>query len=125
MNLPGSFHIISNPQVHSWRLRTMQPVQQGGSVLQNPAQAIKYWQQVRVLLQQQPRTPEIDSLRIFANAQIAWLGWREGMTADAAQEYTVEALGWARDANDEMIPILLFVDGRITVAGGGAADTYV
>jgi adenylate cyclase len=91
----------------------------------NPAQAIKYWQQVRVLLQQQPRTPEIDSLRIFANAQIAWLGWREGMTANTAQKYTVEALDWARAANDEMIPILLLVDGRITVAGGGAADTYV
>ena len=98
----------------------------------NPAQAIKYWQQVLVLLQQQPRTSEIDSirmeidsLRIMANAQIAWLGWREGMTAEDARKYTVEALDWARDANDEMIPILLFVDGRITVAGGGAADTYV
>ncbi len=91
----------------------------------NPAQAIKYWQQVRVLLQQQPSTQEIDSLRIMANAQIAWLGWREGMTADAAQEYTVEALDWARDNNNTMIPILLLVDGRITVAGGGSADAYV
>jgi tetratricopeptide (TPR) repeat protein len=91
----------------------------------NPGQAIKYWKQVRVLLQQQPRSQANDSLRIMANGQIAWLGWREGMTADAAQEFIREALGWARQTDDTMIPMLLFVDGRITLASGGPADMYV
>jgi adenylate cyclase len=91
----------------------------------NPGQAIKYWKQVRAALQQQPRSQANDSLRIMANGQIAWLGWREGMTADAAQEFIREALGWARETDDTMIPMLLFVDGRITLASGGPADTYV
>jgi adenylate cyclase len=91
----------------------------------NPAQAIKHWQQVRNLLQHQPRSKENDSLRIMANGQIAWLGWREGMTAEAAKALLHEGLGWARETEDSMIPMLLFVDGRITVASGGSADFYV
>jgi tetratricopeptide (TPR) repeat protein len=91
----------------------------------NPAQAIRHWEQVRMLLQHQPRSKDSDSLRIMANGQIAWLGWREGMTAEAAKALLHEALSWARDTDDSMIPMLLFVDGRITVASGGSADTYV
>jgi class 3 adenylate cyclase/tetratricopeptide (TPR) repeat protein len=91
----------------------------------NPAQGIKHWEQVRVILQLQPRSKESDSLRIMANGQIAWLGWREGMAADAAKALLDEGLNWARETDDSMIPMLLFVDGRITVASGGSADTYV
>jgi class 3 adenylate cyclase/tetratricopeptide (TPR) repeat protein len=91
----------------------------------NPAQAIRHWQKVRLLLQHQPRSPANDSQRIMANGQIAWLGWREGMAAEEAQIFLQEALGWARETDDTMIPMLLFVDGRITVASGGSADTYV
>ncbi|HEV2547720.1 MAG TPA: hypothetical protein VGU20_10305, partial [Stellaceae bacterium] len=36
-----------------------------------------------------------------------------------------EALGWARETDDTMIPMLLFLDGRITLATGGPADAYV
>jgi adenylate cyclase len=91
----------------------------------NPGQAIKHWEQVRLHLQDQPRSKANDSLRIMANGQIAWLGWREGMTAEAAKALVHEGLGWARETDDSMIPMLLFVDGRITVASGGSADTYV
>jgi adenylate cyclase len=91
----------------------------------NPSEAIKHWQKVRVLLQNQPRSPANDSQRIMANGQIAWLGWREGMTAEAARALLREGLGWARETDDSMIPMLLFVDGRITVASGGPADLYV
>jgi class 3 adenylate cyclase/tetratricopeptide (TPR) repeat protein len=91
----------------------------------NPAQAIGHWQKVAALLQDQPRSPTNDRLRIMAGGQIAWLGWREGMTAEAAKPYIAEAVELARETDDTMIPLLLFVDGRITVASGGPADTYV
>jgi class 3 adenylate cyclase/tetratricopeptide (TPR) repeat protein len=87
-------------------------------------QAIKHWQKVRALLQN-PDCSGNESLQITANSQIAWLGWREGMAADTAKSFVEEALGWARQTDDSMIPMLLFVDGRITVATGGPADTYV
>ena len=47
----------------------------------------------------------------MANGQIAWLGWREGMSAEAASELVHEGLHWARETDDLMIPVLLFVDG--------------
>lgn len=89
------------------------------------AQAIKHWQKVRSLLRDGPRSQSSDALRIMASGQIAWLGWREGLTADEAKPFIEEALGWARDTDHSMVPLLLFVDGRITVASGGPADKYV
>jgi tetratricopeptide (TPR) repeat protein len=91
----------------------------------NPAQAIKHWQKVRLLLRNQPRSDANDSLRIMSSAQIAWLGWREGMTADEAKPFLEEALAWSRETGNPVIPLLLFVDGRITVTSGGPADAYV
>src|SRR5262249_53335310 len=89
------------------------------------AQAIKHWQKVRALLQKQPRSGATDELRIMASAQLAWLGWREGLTADEAKPFINEALTWSRETDDTMIPLLLFVDGRITVTSGGPADASV
>jgi adenylate cyclase len=89
------------------------------------AQAIKHWEKVRALLRDQPRSGEIDKLRIMASAQISWLGWREGLTAEEAKPFIEESLRWAREIDDTMIPLLLIVDGRITVASGGPADAYV
>ena len=91
----------------------------------NPSQGIRQWEQARALLQKQPRSKDSDSLRIMANGQIAWLGWREGMSAEAASALVHEGLDWARETDDSMIPMLLFVDGRITVSSGGSADFYV
>jgi tetratricopeptide (TPR) repeat protein len=61
----------------------------------------------------------------MASGQIAWQGWREGMTAEAAKPFIDEAIDCARETDDSMIPLLLFVSGRITLASGGSADTYV
>jgi class 3 adenylate cyclase/tetratricopeptide (TPR) repeat protein len=91
----------------------------------NSAQAIKHWQKVRSLLQKQPRSHANDALRIMASGQLAWLGWREGLTADEAKPFIDEALAWSRETDNKMIPLLLFVDGRITVTSGGPADAYV
>jgi class 3 adenylate cyclase/tetratricopeptide (TPR) repeat protein len=89
------------------------------------AQAIKHWHKVRTLLQKQARSVATDELRIMASGQLAWLGWREGLTADEAKPFIDEALTWSRETDNTMIPLLLLVDGRITVTSGGPADTYV
>ena len=39
------------------------------------------------------------------------------MTAEATKPFIEEALGWARETADTTIPMLLFVDRRITVIG--------
>jgi class 3 adenylate cyclase/tetratricopeptide (TPR) repeat protein len=91
----------------------------------NSAQAIKHWRKVHALQHNQPRSNETDTLRIMANGQIAWLGWREGMTTDEATPLIDEALALSRETDNSMIPLLLFVHGRITVTSGGPADTYV
>jgi adenylate cyclase len=88
------------------------------------AQAIKHWRKVRDLMSRAPRSRENDALRIMASGQISWLGWREGLTAEEAKPFIEEALGWAREIDDTMVPLLLVVDGRITVASGGSADVY-
>jgi class 3 adenylate cyclase/tetratricopeptide (TPR) repeat protein len=91
----------------------------------SPAQAIKHWHKVRALKADQPRTPANDALKIIASGQIAWLGWREGLTSAEARPFIQEALGWARDIDDSMIPLLLFIEGRLAGASGGQADAYV
>ncbi len=89
------------------------------------AQAVRQWHKVRQLLRDQPRSRESDPLRIMASGQIAFLGWREGMASEEAQPFIQEALGWARETDDSMIPLLLFAEARILGAAGGPADAYV
>ncbi len=89
------------------------------------AQAIRQWHKVRQLLRDQPRSPEGDALRIMASSQIAWLGWREGLTVEQAEPFIQEALSWAREIDDSMVPLLLFAEARILGATGGPADAYV
>lgn len=91
----------------------------------NPAEAIRHWHKVRALKAGQQRSAAGDALRITASSQIAWLGWREGMTSEDARPFIQEALEWAQDSDDSMIPLLLFVEGRIAGASGGQADAYV
>jgi class 3 adenylate cyclase len=91
----------------------------------HPAQAIKHWRDVRRLLNDQPRSSSDDAMRAMASSQIAWLGWREGMTADHARPFIQEALTIAGESDAAMIPLLLFVEARISGASGGSADAYV
>jgi class 3 adenylate cyclase/tetratricopeptide (TPR) repeat protein len=88
-------------------------------------EAVRLWHKVIQLLQDQEPSPATDTLLIMANAQIAWLGWREGMTGSAAEPFIREAVRIARDTDDTMIPLLLFVEARISGASGGPADAYV
>ena len=90
----------------------------------SPALAIRHWHKARDLLRMQLASRDEDALRIMASAQIAWLGWREGLSTETASPFIQEALSWAREADDTMVPLLLFVEARIAGAGG-AADTYV
>lgn len=88
-------------------------------------EALKHWRKVRMLLDGQVRSPETDRLRIMANGQIAWLGWREGVTVDEARPDLEEALKLAHETDDTVVPLLHFVEARLAGASGGPADTYV
>jgi adenylate cyclase len=91
----------------------------------NPTQAINHWRKVRMLGAGQPRSPQNDALKITACSQIAWLGWREGMSSDEARPLIQEALVCAREIDDSVVPLLLFLEGRMAVASGQPADAYV
>lgn len=91
----------------------------------HPAQAIRQWQVVHRLVHSQSPAARDKSLLILSGAQIAWLGWREGMGAKDAAPYIQEALAVAKETDDTMVPLLLFVEARISGASGGAADHYV
>ncbi|WP_114944554.1 ATP-binding protein [Microvirga calopogonii] len=91
----------------------------------HPAQAIRQWQVVHRLVHTQGPAVRDNALLILSSAQIAWLGWREGMGAKDAAPYIQEALTVAKDTDDTMVPLLLFVEARISGASGGAADHYV
>ena len=87
--------------------------------------AMRQWHKVRTLMADQPRSPANDSLRIEAAGQIAWLGWREGLTAEQAQPMLQEALAWAHEIDHSMVSLLMLVDGRIAQVGGGDSDVFV
>ncbi len=88
-------------------------------------QAIRLWHKVRTLLTDEPESRANDALRIEASGQIAWVGWREGLTTDQARPFIQEALKWARKNDDSIIPLLLLVDGRIAQVSGGNSDAFV
>ncbi len=88
-------------------------------------QAIRLWHKVRVLLANEPRSPANDALRIEASGQIAWVGWREGLTTEQSRPFIQEALQWARENDDSIVPLLLLVDGRIAQVSGGNSDAFV
>ena len=91
----------------------------------HPAQAIRQWHVVHRLARAQTPSAKNKALLILASGQIAWLGWREGMSVEDAAPYIQDALAIARETDDTMIPLLLFVEARISGASGGAADNYV
>ncbi len=91
----------------------------------SPAQATRHWRKVRMLMAAEPRSRENDELRIEASSRIAQLGWREGLTVAEASPLVQEALVWAREIDDSIVPLLLFVDARMAQVNGGKADDYV
>lgn len=91
----------------------------------NAAQSIKHWRKVRRLLEAIERSAEVDRMRVTAGAKIALLGWREGLTFEEVKPLIDEALALANEVDDRLVPWLLTIEGRMLVAGGGAADQYV
>jgi adenylate cyclase len=91
----------------------------------NSRLALKSWQKVHLLLQSQPRSPEIDRLRLKASGQIMSSAWREGVSAEEVAPYAREALDLVREMKDSVSEVLtLVVYGRIS-ACTGSADDYV
>lgn len=91
----------------------------------NSSEATRYWHKVRLLMGKEPRSRETDKLRIEASGQIAWVGWREGLTPEQAQPFVQEALQWARETDVLITPLLMLVEGRIAQVNGGSSDTFV
>jgi class 3 adenylate cyclase/tetratricopeptide (TPR) repeat protein len=91
----------------------------------NSTEATRYWHKVRLLLGKEPRSHEADQLRIEASGQIAWVGWREGLTPEQARPFVQEALQWARETDVSITPLLMLVEGRIAQVNGGSSDTFV
>jgi adenylate cyclase len=91
----------------------------------NSRLALKLWQKVHLLLQSQPRSPEIDRLRLKASGQIMNSAWREGVSAEEVAPFVREALELVREMKDSVGELLtLVVYGRIS-ACTGSADDYV
>jgi tetratricopeptide (TPR) repeat protein len=91
----------------------------------NSRLALKLWQKVHLLLQSQPRSPQIDRLRLKASGQIMNSAWREGVSAEEVAPYAKEALDLVREMKDSVSEVLmLVVYGRIS-ACTGSADDYV
>jgi class 3 adenylate cyclase/tetratricopeptide (TPR) repeat protein len=91
----------------------------------HPAQAIRHWRKVRSLLEGVEGNAEADRQRATAGAKIATLGWREGMTLDEVRPLIDEALKFSTEGDERMVPWLLTIEGRMSIASGGPADGYV
>jgi tetratricopeptide (TPR) repeat protein len=87
--------------------------------------AMKAWVKVRLLLQSLPGSAETDRLRMHASGQIVSLGWREGMSAEEATPFHVEALDMARRLKDSFAEVLILAGFGRVMACTGSADKYV
>jgi class 3 adenylate cyclase/tetratricopeptide (TPR) repeat protein len=91
----------------------------------DPSQALRSWKKVRDLLSGQPRSTQIDYLRMMACGQIVNFGWREGISSEDAGVYFEEAKQLALALGDMRANALIHAAyGRI-LANGGSADEYV
>ncbi|HUR90085.1 MAG TPA: AAA family ATPase [Ramlibacter sp.] len=89
------------------------------------AQAIRHWHKVRDLLDKVRGSEAVDRQRATAGAKVAILGWREGMTLEQVKPLIDEALLFANQGDDRLVPWLLTIEGRMMVGSGGPADGYV
>lgn len=89
------------------------------------ARAISAWRKVRVLLQKRGPAPEVDRLKVMACGKIAWLSWREGLPMDEVMPFIEEARAIAGSDDARILRLLLFLEGRMLQANGGAVDQYV
>ncbi|MBX3586043.1 MAG: AAA family ATPase [Ramlibacter sp.] len=91
----------------------------------NSTQAMRHWRKARALLLDQPRSAEIDRLRVRIGSGFVYLGWREGLSADEVQQIVEETVELATDVDSRLIQLLYLAEGRILQGNGGPADDYV
>lgn len=91
----------------------------------NSTQAMVHWRKARALLQDQPRAPDTDRLRVKIGAGLVYLGWREGMSAQEVREVVAETVALATEVDNRLVQLLYLAEGRILQGTGGAADDYV
>jgi class 3 adenylate cyclase/tetratricopeptide (TPR) repeat protein len=91
----------------------------------NSTQAMRHWRKARALLLDQPRSPEIDRLRVRIGGGLVYLGWREGLSPQEVQVIVRETIELATEIDARLIQLLLLAEGRLLQGNGGAADDYV
>ncbi|MEP6789830.1 MAG: AAA family ATPase [Ramlibacter sp.] len=91
----------------------------------NSTQAMRHWRKARALLLDQPRSPDIDRLRVRIGGGFFYLGWREGLSPEEMQLVLRETIELATEVDSRLVQLLLFAEGRILQGNGGPADHYV
>ena len=91
----------------------------------NSTQAMRHWRKARTLLADQPRSPEIDRLRVRIGGGLVYLGWREGLSPQEVQTIVRETMDLATEIDGRLIQLLLLAEGRLLQGNGGPADDYV
>ncbi|MCW5650149.1 MAG: AAA family ATPase [Ramlibacter sp.] len=91
----------------------------------NSTEAMRHWRKAHALLQDQPRSPEIDRLRVRIGSGFVYLGWREGLRPNEVQQIVRETIELATEVDSRLIQLLYLAEGRILQGTGGPADDYV
>jgi class 3 adenylate cyclase/tetratricopeptide (TPR) repeat protein len=91
----------------------------------NSTQAMRHWRKAHALLTNQPRSPDIDRLRVRIGSGFVYLGWREGLSPQEIQQIVHETIDLATEIDARLIQLLLVAEGRILQGHGGPADGYV
>jgi class 3 adenylate cyclase/tetratricopeptide (TPR) repeat protein len=91
----------------------------------NSTQAMRHWRKARALLLDQPRSPDIDRLRVRIGGGFVYLGWREGLSPDELQLIVRETTELATEVDGRLIQLLFLAEGRLLQGYGGPADDYV
>jgi adenylate cyclase len=91
----------------------------------DPNQAYRSWMKVRELVIDQPRSEQVDWLRMAACGQIVNFGWREGLPAEDARLYFEEAKELALAAGNMRANAMMHAGFGRLLAVRGSADDYV
>jgi class 3 adenylate cyclase/tetratricopeptide (TPR) repeat protein len=91
----------------------------------NSTQAMAHWRKARALLTDQPRTPDLDRLRVAIGSGFVYLGWREGLGPEELRSVVSETVELATAVDGRLVQLVMLADARIQFGNGGAADAYV
>jgi class 3 adenylate cyclase len=91
----------------------------------DPAQALRSWLKVRELVIEQPRSEQVDWLRMAASGQIVNFGWREGLSAEEGRVYFEEGSELAQAVGNRRANAMMHAGLGRLLAVRGSADDYV